>query len=723
VPDSPFPANVSRPDVDAMYGIGGNHGFNIDLSRYEGAQAHVFYVYALGENTNGSYDTKNPLIGIITLPACPPPIGVINSASCGDGTITGWAFDPSHPDTSIQVAVYVGGPYGGGGTQVTGSPITTNLYFDTVNSTYGIGGNHGFSFDISSLRDGNSHIYYVYALGESQNGGFDGEYPQLTGSPVATIACAPFYTSGSASLRLYDSASGNTTYENPNSYSSTDSASVAFCQGASSPNTNCLSYVGSVNPSFHPGLSMSCQAIVDGPNGTATIYGGPVNSDCSSPPGQGISYTVNPVPGPIGTIPTVDATQSYCPVLSIEYSYGVIDSSGNLYQQTGPDTVSPGCQHLYNEPYFKVYGSGVESTCSANGEIGGWNDDNGTNPTSDVNTGVGSGAQLNAIALGDIVGFASGQTGSTYNTLYPAGSGAYRGAGLTFANTNASDIDENGSMINSPKMGGNFNMVTPACDSYSPPTSGTIPLGTDTIDLGNLSTVPGSGPGGSGDYIDTYPGNITIEDSNTAGFAPGTVIKIYADSPTPVAGGQNVYIADPITYDTSMGTTWSVYNQSQSPPLVEIITNDGSIYIDPNVKQLDGLYAAQSNGGSTANIYTCSAANIDGNDWQPMQSQDLYNDCSNQLVVHGSFVASQVNLMRTYGSLRNTVNPGLDAVEDPRINQNRNGCSNAASDGQQFTCAAEVFDFSPELYLSDPDSVYTPAKSGYDSYTSLPPVL
>jgi hypothetical protein len=463
-----------------------------------------------------------------------------------------------------------------------------------------------------------------------------------------------------------------------------------------------------------------------------------IGADLGAPPPGSANNPVYPVPeNSTAPVTSINAGDNYCSDITVDedgyvgpyptsdyptYPNGTGEDPNNIVDTSDQQT-SHQCDSVYNEPYFKVYGSGVESTCSANGEIGGWNDDNGTNPTSDVNTGVGSGAQLNAIALGDIVGFASGQTGSTYNTLYPAGSGAYRGAGLTFANTNASDIDENGSMINSPKMGGNFNMVTPACDSYSPPTSGTIPLGTDTIDLGNLSTVPGSGPGGSGDYIDTYPGNITIEDSNTAGFAPGTVIKIYADSPTPVAGGQNVYIADPITYDTSMGTTWSVYNQSQSPPLVEIITNDGSIYIDPNVKQLDGLYAAQSNGGSTANIYTCSAANIDGNDWQPMQSQDLYNDCSNQLVVHGSFVASQVNLMRTYGSLRNTVNPGLDAVEDPRINQNRNGCSNAASDGQQFTCAAEVFDFSPELYLSDPDSVYTPAKSGYDSYTSLPPVL
>jgi hypothetical protein len=51
-------------------------------------------------------------------------------------------------------------------------------------------------------------------------------------------------------------------------------------------------------------------------------------------------------------------------------------------------------------------------------------------------------------------------------------------------------------------------------------------------------------------------------------------------------------------------------------------------------------------------------------------------------------------------------------------------CSNAGTQVDTSTCAAEVFRFSPEAYLTDPDTeLPSGGATQYDSYTSLPPVL
>jgi hypothetical protein len=51
-------------------------------------------------------------------------------------------------------------------------------------------------------------------------------------------------------------------------------------------------------------------------------------------------------------------------------------------------------------------------------------------------------------------------------------------------------------------------------------------------------------------------------------------------------------------------------------------------------------------------------------------------------------------------------------------------CSNKGSQLITGTCAAEIFNFSPELYLSTPD-IQLPNNGAvqYDAVTSLPPVL
>ncbi len=92
------------------------------------------------------------------------PLG--NFETLAGTTVSGWAADLDMPDTSISVAVYVGGPLGVG----TGLGwFTAAGSRPDVNQYFGISGNHGFSFSIGSCPSGTP--VYIYAIdAEGQNG-------------------------------------------------------------------------------------------------------------------------------------------------------------------------------------------------------------------------------------------------------------------------------------------------------------------------------------------------------------------------------------------------------------------------------------------------------------------------------------------------------------------------------------------------------------------------
>ncbi len=86
------------------------------------------------------------------------PVG--NFETMSGTTVSGWAADLDSPDTPINVAVYLGGPFGGGGTPV-GWFLAASPRPD-VNQYFGCGGNHGFSFSIGSCPSGTP--VYIYAI-------------------------------------------------------------------------------------------------------------------------------------------------------------------------------------------------------------------------------------------------------------------------------------------------------------------------------------------------------------------------------------------------------------------------------------------------------------------------------------------------------------------------------------------------------------------------------
>lgn len=88
--------------------------------------------------------------------------GVLESATCT--SITGWAYDPAHPNEEVTMWLYAdGGTYGG----IFSGNVNTTIVRSDINTNKGISGNHGFSFSvIAPLKDGKEHSLYVYVEGK-----------------------------------------------------------------------------------------------------------------------------------------------------------------------------------------------------------------------------------------------------------------------------------------------------------------------------------------------------------------------------------------------------------------------------------------------------------------------------------------------------------------------------------------------------------------------------
>lgn len=209
-------------------------------------------------------------------------------------------------------------------------------------------------------------------------------------------------------------------------------------------------------------------------------------------------------------------------------------------------------------------------------------------------------------------------------------------------------------------------------------------------------------------------------DTKNAGAKPvasGRLSQIAESLTEPIADGQrkilvvdgDLFIDKDVKYQN---TRW---NSVSDIPNVTVIVK-GNIRIDKAVTQLDGIYVAQPRNDSASNnpvngglIYTC--ADEDG----PYEISDLRNTCNKQLVINGSFISKKVIFHRAKGSVR------CDEKLPASI-----ACSPAApNEGASSQNIAEVFNFSPEAYLTPLNSsLETSAPyQKYDYITSLPPVL
>jgi hypothetical protein len=488
---------------------------------------------------------------------------------------------------------------------------------------------------------------------------------------------------------------GNT--ENPQSY--TYSAYASNVDGNNPVNNDGVAACGYISPANY-GCPGTGQAIFGDNSYPGTWYAAPI-------------YLLN------GTQPVIDpqAGQGYCLDMYVSVYSGYADGAGNIspYGQSGPLGLGPTCQTIDNKPYFKVYGSGAsaggefkstfasptQNSCSNpnSGALAGWNNDTGSYPPS---TG-GSGSQFAAFALQNIYGFASAQPDNNTPT------GARSWTDLTFANEDLPIPIDPYSIESSPSLGGDFSSGSAAYERCL--TSPQVDLSKTTpVNAPATPIVVGTNPGDINNGSYEYNGNVTIggDGSNLQN----------ADNLTVFVKG-NVYINNNINYNAA---GWSV-NVSPSGtttnvPSMQLVVS-GNIYIASTVTSLDGTYIAeyQTVGDGNGRIYTC-ASGIGAPIY--LGGDNSYGACDRQLTVNGSFVADKINLQRTFGSLRDSIN---NSNENPNSSTAR-ACSNNTDTGNSSTCAAEVFNFSPELYLSGYNSA--PTCSAVPCSASLsgePPIL
>ena len=331
-----------------------------------------------------------------------------------------------------------------------------------------------------------------------------------------------------------------------------------------------------------------------------------------------------------------------------------IDCGGDGSVPPGPGEPNnpPETFDVSDLPYFDVNGGDV-SVGSAMTPAGGTNCVVGAEPQAGIvswNRGAshgyaGAGTAYAAMALSHLQEFASGQ-----------GSGLAP-SGLAFAN------DDDGQISTDDGLYGGMMDGLPCVQDYF----GTKPAGAKA-----LSTLAH----GIGAYSATGPTTLSGHSLN-----PGDHWTIYVDG--------DLYISGNLTYN-------GPYASAANIPSLKVYVK-GSIFIAPGVTQLDGMYVAQPTDDSSddGNIYTC--ATNTGAGVHPYSARSLngslYNACKTQLTVNGAFIANQVWLLRTAGTVTGS--------------------------------SAETFNFSPELWLSAPydTSVDSMTTNKYDAITSLPPVL
>jgi Trypsin-like peptidase domain len=174
-------ANTPRPDVNAAYGISGNHGFSVPLpaSLRDGRQ-HTVTVFAWDSNGDPN---SSKAIGSKPFVWSTPPMGALERVDAA-GNAIGWALDPDSIGASIRVQLYLDGDLGVG----TALPIATaSVARPDVNTATGYPGNYGFSVALpAATHDGHTHSLYAYAL-DAQ----DGHPVRLPGTPATFALCPP----------------------------------------------------------------------------------------------------------------------------------------------------------------------------------------------------------------------------------------------------------------------------------------------------------------------------------------------------------------------------------------------------------------------------------------------------------------------------------------------------------------------------------------------------
>ena len=164
--------NVSGSTVTIM--DPGSSSTNLDS--YSTKKTILYWKVSGGGSSSGG--------GTITPVPNSNPEGCLDIVTGGNKSVyvRGWAFDRSSPTESLEIHVYVGGPYNSG---APGYKISANKLRTDVNAVFpGVGDYHGFDETISVDVSGTQTVY-VYAINIGGYASID--YNTLLGTGTVTI--------------------------------------------------------------------------------------------------------------------------------------------------------------------------------------------------------------------------------------------------------------------------------------------------------------------------------------------------------------------------------------------------------------------------------------------------------------------------------------------------------------------------------------------------------
>jgi hypothetical protein len=185
-------ANVYRPDIGRLYGMGNYHGYAASFPRSAGS--HHICIKAIDVGAG----TTNPIIACKTIVLNYDPQGLITSTKQFPGgfTTTGWAVDPNQPTTALTVDLIVDGSH---------TPaVTANIPRDDVARLKPAAGpNHGFSIKVKAAEGTHRVCLYMHNVGLGANATTGCRNVTLNFSPVGAItslsqAAGGFRVGGSA---------------------------------------------------------------------------------------------------------------------------------------------------------------------------------------------------------------------------------------------------------------------------------------------------------------------------------------------------------------------------------------------------------------------------------------------------------------------------------------------------------------------------------------------
>ncbi|MEX2014670.1 MAG: hypothetical protein WD885_01935, partial [Candidatus Saccharimonadales bacterium] len=352
----------------------------------------------------------------------------------------------------------------------------------------------------------------------------------------------------------------------------------------------------------------------------------------------------------------------YCGEISVSPAAGWEGPGGHRYVTEPSESDGFACSYIANRPYVRAYGADIAAGSLFIDSTNGACNAN-PSPVKGYVSGrpnkSGSGSQLAAIAMQAIEGFRTASLRTAPPTTVAAPNG------LSFGND--------------PPVGNYQGISICSSDLY----------GETQADEGDKKNIVSTG-------------------ALTPNSHPGHDQTLYNDDlvlngtgPTPFNDKKIIYVNGDVRITGNI--EFAGFADPLEAPSFTLVAS-GNIYISKNVSRLDGIYVAQArDDGSGGTIYSC--AKPTEFDQYRAGSTELLDNCYTdaQLTVNGAFVAVNVELLRVYKSLRDSEDDHLETAGN--------------------TDAAEVFNYSPEIYLSPPPFAASSSSAESQFYTTLPPIL